>query len=915
MSGSTRQIKILADGAILEALKVVLGAEEFRGDHIGPDEMLVVYAHALTDATQHRSRLGGLKALQQVLAQPGSDPHPVEILILGFLPPDCLRSYGYLLAEGSPADYFQLPGALPSLRHQRAEPNSWRILQRRASEEELELQCSTFRHSLRAIMAAGRIYLGAAIMGHVDTDPASLLRCLQEFQMAASRLGHARLLNPEALAEACYWHQRFRADYRPLLPLQEVDLLGLDDHWTDHGWNIVYEELPFRSVRGLTRWEDLQPLLEGPADPPTVLLVDCNLGAGETIPTGLELLRSIRSRWEEVRVVFVTAYDDAALALTSLREGANVFFAKALNDQTDRRSKDYYEHFVELLRPHPLEAEIHRLWRAFRKKTSRKCPLQGKGSLPPPPESLEAMVRLAFYLLFSRIDDHLWWHDSRWSLTDDHLFRAVVNLVGAGFPELEEHLLDGHVRNVLRGGPHGGDPVTFADLRSVLDALLFALVDQEEPTPLADWARPWPEYWPYRSAAELQTDSSYPGLPLNARPLPHDAADSQGAMELIRGVCCDPKCAHSQNTVGEITAAHARVVQGGKYRDLAFIDDCGEESGWFETIKLVFPGTRVYSTVDQFLGEETTTTLAILDLFLPSAEEGEDALRRILERDPSLPVLTISAGSHCLPAIRSLRRGAYDFISKTLPGKRDLAGCFLFADEFRNKCKLLRDYGRSACRGAWQRLAELRAPLAWRSGALNDVQFRLACCHADLALQSERSPRQAPPPYPDDWGSLLYDELVLPLRLWQQRFWLENSVFAASQPGRLPYPRTYQIRPIDYWRWQHIISHEGLPDSACLARLMAVLCGVVVDRLARWHFCLERKEGLDPREWGRYWKLADWVRDLGGEFAWERRNDVLYPERKQPVWNQALCEPILNSVFAAVRCFGGKYGLENWERL
>src|SRR6185503_4964568 len=101
---------------------------------------------------------------------------------------------------------------------------------------------------------------------------------------------------------------------------------------------------------------------------------------------------------------FSTAYDDAALALTSLREGANAFFAKELNDVGDRRSLDYYRQFTTLLRPHPIEIQISSLWQTFSTKDSL-INIKTNDQDYQPPAALDMMLRLGFFLLFSFIDD------------------------------------------------------------------------------------------------------------------------------------------------------------------------------------------------------------------------------------------------------------------------------------------------------------------------------------------------------------------------------------------------------------------------------------------------------------------------------------------------------------------------------
>jgi two-component system, OmpR family, copper resistance phosphate regulon response regulator CusR len=63
------------------------------------------------------------------------------------------------------------------------------------------------------------------------------------------------------------------------------------------------------------------------------------------------------------------------------------------------------------------------------------------------------------------------------------------------------------------------------------------------------------------------------------------------------------------------------------------------------------------------LGLSRSYDLVILDLVMPDID-GHEVLRRVLERKPAQPVLVLSALNDTVSKVRSLERGAEDYISK-----------------------------------------------------------------------------------------------------------------------------------------------------------------------------------------------------------------------------------------------------------
>lgn len=913
-----RLVGVVADDMLLGSLCRVLGGAEHSGDCLKDGGHLVVYAHALT-ADGRRRVDSGLKRLQLLLAHPSSSM-PDSITVLSFAEPEELGRYSYLAAHWPLVSFAKLPA-------REAEPRTcndddgngngdgWLLLTRAASEEELEIQCAAFRHDLRSLAAAARVYLGAAIAGHIEPDRCA--RTLENLAEMAARDGFASIQKPERLLASLRDHQRFRQSYRSRVVKPDgVKLWALDDHWEDHGWGLFFEDLLGQDATGFTEWRELETRVASDGERPDILCLDCNLGAGDDKPTGLQLLRPLRDRWPEVRVIFATAYDDAALSLASLREGANLFFAKALNDAADRRSLDYYDHVTELLAVCDAEREVAALWRSFRQKT---CGLVGGGGALTE-EASDHLIRLGFYVLFSLAERNLWWRGAERALPDSYLFATIINIINVAYPSLKSvanaEFSSRDVARILRGCAHGGAKPGLADLRKVFEYLFDKLEDRPPSgaEPLKPWARPKPEHWPYHPRA-LQTDSTHPGLPAGAAALTHDAAEDRGAVEFARGVVCGRDCRHPVTTAAEVLDAHLGFESQEFFADVAVVDDGGMKSGWFTVARAFLPGCMTFEDSGQLFSQvfdrRARINLVVLDLRLPTHHEGLAALGHILEHDPSVPVLTFSASHDSLAAIRSLRAGALDFVSKSLPGARDLDGCFQFAEEFLSKCRLLQLYGRSACRGHLRALHLLRANARW------DSEERFASTEKDLSVCEEhkrrvggREPLQVPPPL-DKWVDSITEELTLLLHLRRQVFWMENEE-ELPPDERFDAARVYRVCPVDAWRWEHILS-GGSPSD--FIKLAAVLCGIIIDRLSSWNWSLEEGEALNPYFWGsnrpNSIAIVDEVKKFGGgEFVWRFRNRAMHPRPGEWVrWDSALCDQLIDATFEFVCGFLEWWGM------
>ena len=292
----------------------------------------------------------------------------------------------------------------------------------------------------------------------------------------------------------------------------------------------------------------------------------------------------------------------------------------------------------------------------------------------------------------------------------------------------------------------------------------------------------------------------------------------------------------------------------------------------------------------------SSVNLVLLDLKLPTFADGFEGLRRILAQDDSVPVITISASSSSLEAIRSLRRGASDFITKSVPYRRDLPACRRFADEFVRKCALMRAYGGSDIRRRWEQLHSLHAPKVWDAHSLNKVRLSLASCEQHKKGCGAGSERLTPPD-PKTWGGVLADELTMLLRMRQRLFLIRDKALAV---------------PLDDWRWDFVLLSKGTEE---VVKLTAILAGLSVERLAMWHWCLASGNSLLLKKWGAPSgiNIRSEVGRIGGQNAkdvLEARNNALKQKTKGVVWDEAFCDALIARTFDTIDRFGRQHDLQ-----
>ena len=882
-------IRILADSTLAAFLQARYGGEPLQSDDLHGVEVLLVDAHARCASDHQRGSLGGLKRLQNLLAH-ASGELP-SIVVLGWRTFEELDEYNYLMENPANVTYLQLPH-LPKL-------SSARRLITAASERELELICSVYRHELKALMAAVRIYLGAAMEGAVPEG--AIRQTLNCFEELAQKRDHSILKLHEDLVGRLLEHRRIAVGgERGSIPAELVVWM-LDDQFEDNGWRLLLESLldPSR-VLGFSSWEPLQARLAEPgACPPDVLLLDCNLGSGGNIPTGLERLHQLRSAYPDLHIVFMTAYDDAPLALTSLREGANAFFAKQLHDVHNRSSVDYYRQFVLRIVPHPLRSIVNSYWRTCQNRIGPEGLCLADGRLTTPPE--RHAVQLSLALLFSFLDDNL---DSWQGMNEPWILKAAISVLRSAFPKYAARMGEG---TELRwfSAAHGAinEPLWDARTTSLVWKALFG-EPSSDPTvfPRSSMAnlRPPETWWPY-SPEQLQQDSAYPGISPQARPLLPDRAESQGAVELLRGTLCRSSCRHAKGSVADILRAHPGTPSFSAKR-VAFVDDQASSNGWGDAMKRLIPNVAVFGNVDDLLCTDESYNLIIFDLTLPNETPGQDAFRRLHALRPGVPILALGRIDDSLSAIRVMRCGAADFVARSLTCQRNLDACFFFADELRVKVCLLAKLGADELAKNRRRHLLLRRDSRWKSDERRSEYDRAV---RGIAAHAPKSPRFFVPPTSSAIEAALDLYLALLLECWYRAFELSHVSQVPPERDRIRESRDYRLRPLDDWLFAQLFG--SALDASIFLRVSAVLAGNCAEFLAMSRWCLDNCQPLELRKWGSpELEISGLVKGLRAEFAWHRRNDAT--NNLPFAWTLEVMPRLLNCVFGTIHAFGESCG-------
>ncbi len=852
--------------AICKILEKLLRESEKTGAGLTLGSGLWVFAHALAPKQTARSRHDGLRWLRDALADEVVQ-RDQAVHVVGFLPKTAYGSFSGLLNADAGIHYLRLPECLDGVPET---PNFDQGLRGdvmlRASEERLQELFSAQRHAFGGLAAAVRIYLGMLAAGHAPiSDAPGILDAMAD--EAERQLKGQRPAVDGARVCALVEQRLSRAPARSTTP--KIRLAMLDDQVEDHLWDKALSPICVDGVlTSFESWAGPEGLLAGidSLGNDTVLLLDCNLGQGPDIATGLELLYPIRSRRPELRVVMLSAFDDAPLAIAAMRAGANDYFAKALTDPTDRSSLDYYDRFGTVAQPHsPDGLRVARLWRDFQKAVNGGLELRSDAPNGIP-STLPEQVRLAFFFAFSLLEPNPLARLKVPASSGWPILAALAAEWGRWAPEVPNKAWK-NLRNRLMRVRHPRGPIS---MTTALDCLDYVVKTCWEPGPDAPAAAtPGPKLPPLSpySRDDLQTGTFHPALGGSQRPAPHGDAEVRAASELARGALCCSQCKHPVRSAGDVIAAHG-VGNAGRtdYSDLLIIDDKAQSTGLADAFAVAFPGAQIETkapTIKCLPSLLDKKSAVLLDIHLPTPKEGMRVLRALRQFDAGIPVMAMSASSDVVHPLAFLRAGALGFVSKSLSVARTPQQCREFFLRLRAEVAIARMLGapKHPCRIAIDLCASLQKWSGTDEGdwwpGVNDP------CIAESVEQQARDAGLNDttlfrPPHPDQWGRTLSDYLLL-LSTLHRHMWLLRTETDLKDGLREEGLRrdldkgienlSVAIPPFDCWRFEAL----GLTASGSqrpLSLLQAVIAGGAIDMIARWLWCVTEKKPMAERLWG-----------------------------------------------------------------
>jgi CheY-like chemotaxis protein len=899
---------------IIDSTAAVLG-ELLSGPSPNISDGLVVAYASSTQGDASRWSCRGLLELDRLLSEPEAKIDSLVILSFELSSSIFERRSSIpsavLVDPENGIPFIRLP-APPSmvtqvLKSKRAKApwRDWKgwLIRLEAASRLLDVSNAGYRHSYKNLVAAVRIFLGALQAGHVAIDQAESV--LGEMARAEASLGEsgeltARLaditaccrrqaLLLERLARAkppqgsrCKgsWATRLRAyervlrlrAKRPVVP-KGYRVLMLDDEYDTRGWKRVLSAVAGRQgeMTFARNWDEaLEALRRRPFD---IMLLDQELGGAAK--TGLELLAPLRSFSTGLPVVMVTAEDNAELALWSLRAGCNSFYAKELEDRSNRSSLDYYERFIEVLvrEDWGWERRLRSLWQDFEAKLPLSAQFKGD----------EPHLRYAFYLLFSQADRTTWWaRGPAWINADmgkveDFVSRAAVLSVMA----CDNVTIEPPEDDITVRARHPGHAISRDNALQVLKVAVQQVTG---------------------SGVEKQRTLDAPTLPAGYRlhtgaPAGRDDGERHGHPEALR-------LGHLERSrLGAAQFALGHVLRGGGLADYSpaklfrrvptsvldvmklmigqckpvnlemmrpggakviLIDDEGEANGWFPALRLILgKGVEWYATAGEFIRAHSPirklSCVVLLDLWLydakqkqPSPEEGLRALEELKRHDVAIPVLVLSAATDALNAVRCMKLGALDYVPKWLPGEDGYEHWSAFTDLLLDRIKAALAVGEvkeGSLRTLWGALDEA---VSATSPLLNHPRLLGEIRHWEYGGAS--TPRRV-----DGLRRAFYQHILPALILHH------HHVTSVLTKGQIP--------PLDDWRVRRVLrsSRAAEDDAILFAGRAAELLGQL--RCAMEHPRDFGKESFRKQIFGTYKHWIKRASDLAGQ-VWEVRNSI-----------------------------------------
>jgi CheY-like chemotaxis protein len=788
VDGSGRRVLVVDGDTILERLRSFLPECEALGNDLKSGDVIVVIERVAGSLT------AGLERLRTILTSIDTEGTvPLSLVTLAWtesaprdlptwLQPPLAVRIRLPIGAGVVSDV--LSTSLTPLSDEQR-----RALRERAFESRLEDIASDIRHSYRGLAAAVRIYLGALIEGTASRQPA---KADLVFSSLTRRLVAAG--EEEASIVAHQEFLRILRAYRAKGPTTSVtgrlpDLFMLDDNGEAHGWTDVLRSIA-HTARATTRWDHpeagLKQALERGDLQRQVLLLDCNLGMDQ--PTGLELLPAIRDLSITIPIVFMTAYDDAQLALWAMRSGANQFFVKELSDAGDRGSQSYFRRFSEVCQLAPVQRRVSDLWWQY----------AGRG---PSTAVTDAFVRLSFYVLMTHADGIEPW---AWGLShprtrdeDSRVGRVVCICLWHAFQR--DTLPIRHAR-------HGG-AVSINDALAQLKNLIAELPQAAQAAGMQTGLPQWPTGCPF-TPSDLRVETPFPGTTVTDERLGLTDAAVRGTLELE----------------GALDAQGPDQITPDDGQGLLVADTRGSDTGWFQVLRRMWPEAVFVETPQALELLAGDARAVILDPFFPTLDSGIRCLRNLKSAYPALPVLALSGSTTALPAIRCLRAGALDVLPKAMAQERGSQEADRFLRDLKARVVLALSLGRGPLRQLWARYEGFRTGSPLGDALTNRL--------ASLREQARALRVAVELPKRGEWRAEIEAELELALAICTRLIWQD-----ASEP---------HVPPFDSWRLKTLFT----VDPKQRALLMVWLVMPIVERLAQWHHCLTHATVFEIGAWG-----------------------------------------------------------------
>lgn len=776
--------------------------------------------------------------------------HPTSVAPLLVASWDQSSSQDWLRNAATWGDEIRLPVTLAQLRNaitiateRSLTSQQWTTFVDHAFRTHLESQASIVRHSFRGIIAVVRLYIGSLICRASAIDRSeAVFRDLREKARKQDRESEGKQIESLVAEISAYakWIQDTHVGAEAIRTKRKQRILDrrflmFDDQVFDHGWNILFQEL-LQSERShfegfgtpfLDSWRNLLASIRRDHKSATTILLDCNLG--KKAPTGLKILSSIRRAYPEMPIVFLTAYDDAELALWALRAGATRFFAKQLHDASDRSSEAYFDHFL-------CELDVGEFFEPIRKLYAKYAAVRGEmrfsdeysrlprmefelGSDGGALRSAREFFDCAFYLLFSYADGFRHW--GLWAQGAEDIGGALVGQVllciDQALPRRRKATRESRHHARVEQSQVRIDSV-LALLGNRLSDLRGREVDVELPSPRL------PDGCLYNED-DLRTDGDTPGIEGNTRST-HEERSARAAVELCRGLA----------SLGSMPVQSTAA-------DVVVIDDRGD-NGWFSAFTGRWSDCRTFKSVEGILNdvELQKSNCMVLNLHMPDLDDGLEALRLIKQRAPGLPILVATATTDAPGVLKAMRTGAVDFIAKSLSRPLSNEECLKYAESVSNKVEAARVLGASRSRKWLDRSSDWllrRTPVSQASSQTMDKINR----------EADRRSADGMFDFPANlnWKEAISDALRLFAHTYYQ--WRLTKVSMAYENRVLV--------PLDAWRIEWFMPTE---DETVLRRLI-MTASQIVEELGQMVWALEAGRSFRRSNWGASdaWRQDAWL--------------------------------------------------------